>query len=113
MSIYNPLDVWLCEIKYEDNLGNTKARPVVIVEDESTFILVVKITSHKPRNNFCGEYALQRWKEAGLRNQSTVRAGNRLKVSESDFIHRIGKLHTVDATVIKKILLACKLYGLP
>jgi hypothetical protein len=91
-------DVYLANVPFED-LPESKLRPVVILDGCVYAIDCLKMTSHAPR---AGEYALRYWQEAGLRKPTTVRISKRLQLKETDFIHRIGRLHLVDIAEIEK-----------
>lgn len=95
-------DVWMANVEYEDCPGTSKQRPVVITSSGEVYVLALKVTSHAPRNEW-GEYALIRWKEAGLRKPSTVRVGKRLRLRERDMVLCVGRLSTVDIMAIQKI----------
>ena len=100
----NRWEVWYAKVAYEDDITKVKERPVLVMENRICYVLSLKITSHAPRANFSGEYSLVKWKEAGLHKQSTVRTSKRIRLIETDFIHKIGRLHPVDIIGIENIL---------
>lgn len=100
----NKWEVWLAEVKFEDDLTQVKRRPVLVVAPDEQYILSLKITSHMPRVNFLDEYSIVRWADAGLKKASTIRCSKRLNLIESDFVHKIGRLHPVDIMNIQNIL---------
>lgn len=97
-------EIWLAKVKFEDDLKQVKNRPVLVVAPGVQYILSLKITSHEPRSEFAGEYAIIKWPEAGLRKESTIRCGKRLNLVESDFVHKLGRLHPVDIINVQNIL---------
>lgn len=102
--IPNEWEVWNAKVKFDDDLTQIKLRPVLVISNYGNCALSLKITSHAPRAEFCGEYSLIKWSEAGLHRQSTVRTSKKLCLVESDFVHKIGRLHPVDILEIMKIL---------
>ncbi len=97
-------EVWFAKVAFDDDPTKIKERPVLVMDDRNCYILSFKITSHAPRLNFSGEYSLVKWSEAGLLKPSTVRTLKRLKLIETDFVHKIGRLHPVDILGIMNIL---------
>ena len=60
---------------YDDNPSKRKERPAVVAlvcKDEG-FAMLVKVTSHAPRENFPGELRLLDWEQEGLDHESTAR----------------------------------------
>ena len=61
--------------EFEDKPSKSKFRPVIVAlvcKDEG-FAMLVKVTSHAPRENFPGELRLLDWEQEGLDHESTVR----------------------------------------
>ena len=104
----NQWEIWLAYVKFFDRPDEEKIRPVLIINEEVCFVLAYNITSHKPRNNFFGEYDIIRWKESGLEKPSTVRLSSISKIKKEKFIRKIGKLNKLDMEKIVEIL---ELYG--
>lgn len=92
--------VYLADVPFED-LPQSKCRPVIILDDTTVAVVCLKMTSHPPR---AGEYALQKWQEAGLRKQTTVRISKILSLPPSSFLRQLGSLHPVDIIEISKRL---------
>lgn len=61
-----------------------------------------------PRQNFPGEYVLQKWQEAGLTTVSVVRLSKQLQLISDDFVNKIGELTIKDIMAIKLILMNLK-----
>ena len=97
-----PWEVWFAAVRFEDS-PQIKNRPVVVTSSGAIYVMALKVTSHVPRNER-GEYALQHWQAAGLNKPSTVRIGKRLRLQQSDMVHRIGKLHPLDILNIQRII---------
>ena len=100
----NKWEIWLANVKFDDDPSSVKRRPVLVLDRKIAYILSVKITSHAPRPNFNGEYALKFWKAAGLDKPSTVRLSKKLKLQDTDLVRKIGRLHAVDIIFIQKLL---------
>lgn len=97
-----PWEVWFAAVRFEDS-PQIKNRPVVVTSSGAIYVMALKVTSHVPRNEW-REYALQHWQAAGLNKPSTVRIGKRLRLQQSDMVHRIGKLHPLDILNIQRII---------
>ena len=97
-----PWEVWFAAVRFEDS-PQIKNRPVVVTSSGAIYVMALKVTSHVPRNEW-GEYALQHWQAAGLNKPSMVRIGKRLRLQQSDMVHRIGKLHPLDILNIQRII---------
>ena len=97
-------EIWLARVAFEDKPSVQKIRPVLIISPNEAFILSLKITSHKPRKYCEGEYAIIKWKEAGLDKTSTVRCTKQLKLNGDDLLKRIGRLHPIDIVEIRREL---------
>lgn len=94
-------EIYLAYVRYEDTDGG-KHRPVLVVEDGTAYpISCLKMTSHEPRY---GEYAIIRWREAGLHKQTTIRISKILYLNEDDFVKKIGDLDPVDISNIEKMI---------
>lgn len=103
--ICNPWEIWIARVKFEDS-DEIKNRPVLILENGQAFILALKITSHCPREYCSGEYKVTNWEKSGLDRQSTVRCSKRLRLIESDLVHRIGRLHPYDIMMLQELVAA-------
>jgi len=90
-------EIWTAQFAYEDAPNIKKFRPILVIENKEFYpILGAKITSHKIRNNYPGEYSIKKWKEAGLTKESTIRLSKRLLLEEIDFKEKIGRLSPID-----------------
>ncbi len=97
-------EVWFASVRFEDS-PDRKQRPVVIISPGVAYYLSLKLTTHAPREWCNGEYALQKWSEAGLARPSTVRASKVLQLVDSDFSHKLGRLHPVDILALQTVLI--------
>lgn len=102
----NKWEIWSAEYRYEDDPSVTKRRPVLVIDDNCVFpILIAKITSSPPREGYFGEYPIKFWREAGLQKESTVRLSKVLNAEERDLKCKIGRLHPYDIMQIERIML--------
>lgn len=101
-----PWEIWWAVVKFEDDPTQSKERPVLVISDRIAFIISLKITHHKPREDYDGEYRVIRWKEAGLTQPSTIRYSKKLKLYESDFVRPLGTLHPLDIRNLRIMLSA-------
>ena len=92
-------DIWLAYVPFEENDGRYSRRPALVFQfhSETNEWFAFKMTSHAPRSNFPGEYAVQYWREAGLTKPTTIRLSKRFLLGEADFICKLGTLHPADA----------------
>lgn len=95
-SNYSPWDVLLAKVFYDDKPEEYKIRPVVLIDKKANLYLMLKMTSHKPRSNFPGEYPVQHWREAGLKKPSTIRASQINRTPLNLIYKKIGTLHQED-----------------
>lgn len=93
-------DVYLADVPFDD-CPISKLRPVVILDHNNYTVGCLKMTSQPPR---VGEYVLQKWKEAGLHKETTVRISKRLKLKRQNLKKQIGELHIIDIIEIQKHL---------
>lgn len=98
-------EVWWAKVKFEDEPDVVKTRPVVIFDNRQAYIVSFKVTGQMPRENFRGEYVLQKWQEAGLQTVSVVRLSKQLKLVPDDFVDKIGMLTIKDIMGIKMMLM--------
>ena len=101
MPQYKKWDIYLANVKYED-IEEFKVRPVLILQSgEAVAIECLKMTSQPPR---AGEYVLCEWQKAGLRKQTVVRVGKRLRLNSSEIIKRMGRLDLTDIVALEQLL---------
>ena len=93
-----PWDIYIANVPFED-IPQSKPRPVIILEDSVLAVDCLKMTSKPPRR---GEYALQKWHEAGLLKPTTVRISKRLLLNHNALLRRIGAVHPIDILEIQK-----------
>lgn len=96
--------IWLANVKYDD-FNKMKKRPVLILNNNSFVIEGFKITTHKPRENYIGEYPIIKWKEAGLLEPSTIRLTKLVELRDNDFDYYLGKLQDEDIKNIKNLII--------
>lgn len=98
-------EIWYANFAFEDNPSVVKKRPVLILDNKKVFpILVAKVTKTKPREEYWGEYSINKWQEAGLDYPSTVRLSKRMSLEDSDLAYKIGQLSISDIIEIQKLI---------
>lgn len=97
-------EIWLANVRFEDKPDEYKLRPVLVIDKENIYFLSFKMTSHKPRDNYFGEYSIQFFQEAGLKKPTVIRLSKKLLLLENEFINKIGRLHPYDINEVMKIL---------
>lgn len=97
-------ELWYAGVAFEDDPDTVKDRPVVVIDQDHCYFISLKVTTHEPRAYSEGEFLLQRWKEAGLDHESTIRCSKRLKLVAGDFRRKIGRLHPTDIILLQQRL---------
>ena len=93
-------DILIADVPFE-GMPDSKVRPVLVLDGNGYVIVCLKMTSQKPR---AGEYVLKKWKEAGLRKETTVRVSKSLQLDPNRIYKRIGRLHPVDIIDLQQLL---------
>ena len=96
-------EVWLVDMPFEEGI-NSKIRPALVIDPQQNFIVVGKMTSHPPRENFQDEYQMIDWEGAGLIKETTLRLSHLVRLNPSSFIICLGKVQPEDQIKIRKIL---------
>lgn len=99
----NKWDVWLVNMPYEEGIGS-KVRPALVIDPQHNYVIVGKMTSHAPRDNFPYEYAVQDWQGAGLTRPTTLRLSQRPRLNATCFIKKLGVMQPKDLVEIYSIL---------
>lgn len=94
----NQADIYTATIYYVGNSGDSKDRPVLILDeaDEFGFVLIAEITSVPPKNpptyydGFKEE--IKKWQEYGLNERSFVKCKNTHQVEEDKLINKVGTM---------------------
>lgn len=97
-------EIWNADLRFEDNPAEVKRRPVLIIDHEKLTVVVLKITSKPPKEEFFGEYEISLWKEAGLDKPSVVRSTRRARIDITDLVSKRGKLQARDIAVVSQLL---------
>lgn len=98
-------EIWYAKFAFEEDPTKIKKRPVLILGDNKAFpILTAKVTKSSPRPGYPGEYAIVRWKEAGLNFPSTIRLSKKCYLYQNDMLYRIGRLAPSDIIAIEQII---------
>lgn len=94
-------EVWV----YYDN-DSQKLRPAVVVGNKlletDNDIVIAKLTSHEPRNEY--DIKLEKWKEYGLRNESTVRCSKLFTLKEHELKFYVAQIDEEMMEVIKQTI---------
>ena len=93
-------EIWFARFPLEEDESVTLNRPVLVVHSRDNEYLVVKVTTHEPRNNDKFDVELKQWQTANLKFPSTARVSKLRLLPEQNFISKIGKVHDVDWNLI-------------
>ena len=99
----NKWEIWLVDMPFED-VAESKCRPALVIDSQNSFVLVGKMTSKPPRNNYLYEYQMIEWKNAGLSYQTTLRLSKRVKLELSAFIKKLGVIQPIDQVNVRNML---------
>ena len=104
MSKAQPWEIWWAYVEFEEGDGG-KERPVLVLEDNTYYVLALMVTSHDARNVY-GEYEITKWQSAGLKKPSTIRTTRRLMLEETDLINKMGDLQPFDIVLLKRYIIS-------
>ena len=95
MTAFRVGEVVSVEFPFTDMQGR-KRRPGVVLAIDSTDLLLARITTHEPRDQF--DVPLQGWAEIGLPKPSTARLVKLVSIDARLVHHSIGVLSQTDRT---------------
>lgn len=89
-------DVVLVEYPYEEDSTKFSKRPAIVIDKDTKGlrVLVVKITTHEPRDEF--DYQIIEWVKARLTKKSTARASKLESLDVGSIIKKYGTLEDSD-----------------
>lgn len=99
-----PYDLWFASVAYEDDPSKADDRPVLVIDEKRGIYAALKITRTPPRESFWGEYRVQKWRQAGLSDPSTIRISKFLRLAPKDFRRKIGTLRMVDVAGVQNYI---------
>lgn len=96
-------EVWFIYFPLEEDNSKTLHRPVIVLEDNDKLvgILSIKVTKHKPRDEW--DYKIFYWQDAKLRMKSTARVSKAIYLNLDAFDYKIGDLHPTDLKNVDKL----------
>ena len=97
-------EIWYANVKFEEGTG-CKKRPVLIYNETDYIVISFKMTSTNRGDNR-DEYQVKEWLKAGLEKPTSVRLQKVLRLEESDFVNKIGRLTAADVMQIEQRLAA-------
>ena len=103
-NVIKPYDLWFARVAHEDEPEVCDDRPVLVIDEKKGIYAALKITRTEPRDNFWGEYAIRKWRQAGLSAPSTIRLSKFLKLEPNDFRRKIGTLKMVDIAGVQNYI---------
>ena len=93
-------EIWFARFPLEEDENKTLKRPVLVIHSRDDEYLVVKITTHKPRNSDKFDVELDKWQAASLKFPSTARVSKLRTLPEKNFINKIGVIHDSDWVLV-------------
>lgn len=97
-----PGEVWYATLPKEENPNDLMTnRPCIIVDqtDAEEFI-VIKVTSHNPRNNDPYDVRLVYWGQCGLKKPSTARCSKLIILQREQIDNFKGRLSIADERLV-------------
>lgn len=80
-----PWEVWLAYVRFADHPDVGKVRPVVIIDEEVTAIVVAKVTTAEPQERF-SYCELKDWQLEGLLRPSRAQVVPLFRVARADVL---------------------------
>ena len=104
---FEKFGIYLAKVHFDDKPNVYKIRPVVVMDEEKSIVLVLKVTSKINQTRFLSYY-LENWADYGLNVPSSVIVSLVYEVKMSDIYHDkfLGKLSEKDSANILSILLS-------
>ncbi len=103
MTPYEFGDLLLLNAFPYSNQAQTKKRPALVLADTGDQdILVARVTSEDPRDNY--DIALSSWKENGLLLPSSLRLSKIVTLSKRLVVKKLGKLGSPDRRKVRSLL---------
>lgn len=96
-------DLFLACVYFEDT-HEYKIRPVMCISDNGKYIQGRKITSKPKRNNYPGEFEIEEWQQAGLKEPSVVRMSKYVTIPKRDVKKFIGHLTLNDIRKLSEFM---------
>jgi len=89
-------EIWYAKFPLEENLSKYIERPVIISDICLPNLVVIKITSHYPRESDPYDVPIIYYKEAGLKYPSTARISKAVIINQNQVDNKKGALNTLD-----------------
>ena len=97
-------EIWFARFPLEEDENKTLKRPVLVVHSRDDEYLVIKVTTHEPRDNDKLDVEIKQWQAANLKFPSTARVSKLRMLPGKNFINKIGVINDNDwETVTEKI----------
>lgn len=97
---FNPWEVWFANFPYEEDDTKYSSRPVIVLQANVDYVLVVKVTCHTMRRADSFDTPLRFWKDAHLDRPSVARVSKATALTKDNLIRRIGVLKNYDAFAV-------------
>ena len=104
MKIIRQKEIWFAQFPLEEDESKKISRPVLVIDNGKDECLVVKITTHKPRDKDKFDLDIKQWEEASLDFPSTARISKLRLLPKTDFIKKIGTIQNKDWIAIEEKL---------
>jgi len=95
---YKRWEIWLANVKFEDNPNVIKIRPVLVITPQDVFVLAHKMTGTERTK----DYEVKNWQKSGLEKKTFIRVNIELQLRERDLLRKIGTLHPGDILGFQK-----------
>lgn len=96
-------EIWFVNMPFEEGIGS-KHRPALVIDTQTNYVVVGKMTKHPPRPGYQYEYQMIDWKGAGLRLPTTLRLSKIATLQEADFIRKMGEIQPIDQMNVRELL---------
>lgn len=95
-----PGDFWVANITFTDGSA-AKKRPVLVLWNDGTDVVVAAVTSASPRT--VTDIALANWQASGLKVASTVRLSRLDCLEQSLLLFRLGRISPTDGQRVQQV----------
>ena len=93
---YKRWEIWLALVTYEEDVTQTKQRPVLVYNSGAFFVVGYYITSKDKRGAPYPDYKITNWHSSGLMRESVIRIDRELRLLPSQMRIKLGVLHQHD-----------------
>ena len=100
-----PGEIWYVDFPFEDDPNQSKKRPCIVIDVEKLEVLAIKVTTHKPRDEF--DIPILNWRQY-LPEESYARVSQSVSISKKSFLKKLAQLSEKEFKEIVKAFIEFK-----